>query len=148
MLSINQIHRYEGENVDQRLSIAVRLVAVLSLAACATPISIRGDTKAGDPLKSDTARQVSMWARVETKCDHIESIETQVISVNPIGTGNSEGARKYGSVNERWVVNLCGKPIPFAITFTPDGEGGTFFNISREAKETTGIVIYNRSKGR
>jgi hypothetical protein len=76
-----------------------------------------------------------MWAKVETKCDRIESIETQVISVNPIGTGNTAGEKKYGSVNERWVVNLCGKSIPFAVTFTPDGQGGTFFSTSRETKK-------------
>lgn len=121
--------------MNQRFSVVIRLVAVLSLAACAAPIPISGNTKAGDTLKSDTTRDLSMLARIQTQCDRIESIETQVVSVNPIGTGNTEAAWKYGSVNERWVVNLCGKSIPFAVTFTPDGQGGTFFQISREIKK-------------
>lgn len=119
----------------QNFSVVMPLVLVFLLTACATPVPISGDTKAGDSLKSDTARQVSMWARVETKCDRIDSIETQVIKINPSGTGNTEAARKYGSVNERWVVNLCGKSVPFSVTFTPDGQGGTFFSTSREVKK-------------
>jgi len=121
--------------VDQRFSVAIPLVGFLCVVACATPISISGNTKAGDTLKSDTAKQLSMWARVETKCERIESIDTQVIAVNPAGTGSTEGSKKYGSINERWVVNLCGKSIPFSVTFTPDGQGGTFFSTSREARK-------------
>ncbi len=121
--------------MKQKLSAVLLFIGVLSIVACATPISISGETKAGKTLKSDTARQVSMWAKVETKCDRIDSIETKVISVNPVGTGNTPGSRKYGSVNERWVVNLCGKSIPFSVTFTPDGQGGTFFSTSRETKK-------------
>jgi len=121
--------------MNKKVSLIMPFVLVLFLAACATSIPISGDTKAGDSLKSDTARQVSMWARVETKCDRIDSIETQVIKINPVGTGNTEGSMKYGSVNERWVVNLCGKSVPFSVTFTPDGQGGTFFSTSREVKK-------------
>ena len=121
--------------MNHRFSIAIQLVGVLSVAACATPISISGNTKAGDTLKSDTAKQVSMWARVETKCERIDSIDTEVIAVNSAGTGNTAGSKKYGSINERWVVNLCGKSIPFSVTFTPDGQGGTFFSTSRETKK-------------
>jgi hypothetical protein len=94
---------------------------------------ISGDTKAGETLRRDTAKQVSMQAKVAAKCDRIDSIETKVLSVNPVGTGNSEALKKYGSVNERWVVNLCDQSIPFFVTFIPDGQGGTFFSTSREA---------------
>jgi hypothetical protein len=91
-----------------------------------------GETKAGDTLKSDTARNISTWAKIETKCDHIDSIQTKIIKTNPIGTGKSVASREYGSVDEKWVVNLCGTSIPFLVTFTPDGQGGTFFRTSRE----------------
>lgn len=121
--------------MNKRFSVAIQLVGVLSVSACATPIPIGGNTRAGDTLKSDTVKQVSILARAETKCERIESIDTQVITVNPVGTGNTESAKKYGSVNERWVVNLCGKSVPFFLTFTPDGQGGTFFSTSREPKK-------------
>lgn len=134
-LGLSRDYRHNGEKVNQGFLSALLAVGVLSLAACATSIPINGDTKAGDTLKSDTARKVSMWARAETKCDRIDSIETKVISVNPVGTGKSEASRKYGSVDERWVVNLCGNSIPFSVTFTPDGQGGTFFTTSRERKK-------------
>ncbi len=113
----------------------MKLVGVLCVAACATPISFSGNTRAGDALKSDTARHISMLARLETKCGGIESIDTQIIAVNPVGTGNTVGSIKYGSVHERWVATLCGKSIPFSVVFTPDGEGGTFFRTSREMEK-------------
>jgi hypothetical protein len=114
---------------------AIQLIGAFSLAACAPPLLISGDTKAGDILKTDAAKQVSMWARFETKCDRIESIKTQVVAVNPVGTGNTVGSRKYGSVDERWTVTLCDKSIPFLVTFTPDGQGGTFYRVSREPQK-------------
>lgn len=112
-----------------------QLAIISLLAACATSIPMSGETRAGDTLKSDTARRISSWARIETKCDRIDSIQTQIVKTNPIGAGQSKASKKYGSVEERWVVNLCGKSIPFAVTFTPDGQGGTFFSTSREKEK-------------
>jgi hypothetical protein len=73
-----------------------------------------------------------MWAKMETQCKQIDSIQTQALKVNPVGTGETEGSRKYGSVEERWIVNICNKEIPFLVTFTPDGQGGAFFSTSLE----------------
>lgn len=120
--------------MNQRFAVAMQLVVASALAACATPTPISGNTRAGEMLKADTSRFVSMLAKVETKCDQIDSIETQLIKVNPVGTGNTAGAKRYGSTEERWVINLCNQSIPYAVTFTPDGQGGTFFATSREKK--------------
>lgn len=107
----------------------------LFLSACSASIPVVGETKAGNVLKSDVSRNLAMWSMATVKCDRIDSIETKVVSANPIGTGGNEMSRKYGSVDERWLVRLCGESIPFSVSFTPDGKGGTFFNISREVKE-------------
>jgi hypothetical protein len=107
-------------------------IEVFLLGACVTSVPISGDTRAGSVLKSDEARKVSTWAKSETKCNRVDSIDTKVIAVNPVGTGDTEASRKYGSVNERWVVNLCGMSVPFSVTFTPDGQGGTYTGTSHK----------------
>ena len=113
--------------------ILIVAVAVLSLlSACATRIPVSGKTVAGDLLKADTTRDLVMRAKLEGNCDQISSIETQILFVSPRGTGRTPAERMYGGVNERWVVNLCGKSIRYLVTFTPDGDGGTFYLISRE----------------
>lgn len=108
------------------------VLALLALAGCATRMAVTGDTRAGATLQSDVAQHVSNWAKVETGCKQVDAIQTQLLRENPIGTGKSAAARQYGSVDERWTVQLCGKTIPFAVTLTPDGKGGTFFSTSRE----------------
>ena len=74
--------------------------------SCAAPISISGNTRAGDTLKSDISRQLGMQARLLTKCEHIDSVTTELLRTNPIGTGMTLASLKYGSVEERWTVAL------------------------------------------
>ena len=113
--------------------ILIVAVAVLSLlSACATPIPTSGKTVAGDLLKADTTRDLARRAKLEWSCDQITSIETQILSVSPRGTGGTPAARTYSGATERWVVNLCGKSIRYLVTFTADGDGGTFYLITRE----------------
>lgn len=108
------------------------LIALSVIGGCASTTVITGETQAGNTLKSDVARQVSMWAKTQTQCPTVDAIQTQVVRVNPVGTGKTAAARQYGSVDERWVVQLCNQSLPFAVTLTPDGQGGTYFSTSRE----------------
>lgn len=106
-----------------------------ALAACATPqanVPITGNTHAGATLKADVARTISMQAQIQSNCQKIDAIQTEVVKINPVGTGNSAASRQYGSVDERWIVQLCDQQIPFKVTLTPDGQGGTFFSTSRD----------------
>ncbi len=119
--------------MNSRIAISLLIVAGLSLTACATTVPISGETKASALLKSDTVSHVSFRAKIETKCDSIESINTEVLKVNAGTTGNG-GVWKQGSVQERWTVNMCGQAIPYLITFTPDGQGGTYFSSTRATK--------------
>jgi hypothetical protein len=107
------------------------LAVTVLLSACATH-TYTGRTVAGDTLKSDTFRSVSTFATLQAKCKKVDSVHTEVLAVNPPGTGDTENKKKYGSVDERWTVQLCGQTIPYRVTFTPDGQGGTFFSTSRE----------------
>ena len=104
----------------------------LALTGCAAAISVNGNTSAGDTLKSDVSRKLGMEARVYTKCERIDSVTTEVLKTNAVGSGKTPASLKYGSVEERWTVALCGQRVPFQVTLTPDGEGGTYFSTSRE----------------
>ncbi len=112
------------------------LLITMLLGGCATAIPINGQTKAGTTLKSDTANMVIMRAKIYAKCDQVDSINTQIVKVHPVGvTGLSAAAKKYGRTDELWTVSLCGQQVPVSVTFTPDGEGGTFFSTSINTKE-------------
>ncbi|WAI85118.1 MULTISPECIES: hypothetical protein [Achromobacter] len=116
-----------------RVFIVAAIAAVL--AACAatqTKAPITGNTHAGATLKADVARNISMQAQTQLNCQKVDAIQTEVVKVNPVGTGSSAASRQYGSVDERWIVQLCNQQIPFRVTLTPDGKGGTYFSTSRE----------------
>jgi hypothetical protein len=108
------------------------LLSTVVFGGCAATAPISGETHADLTLKSDVARKISLWAKVDTGCQRIDAIQTEVIRVNPIGTGDSPAARQYGSVDERWVVSLCDRKVPYLVSFTPDGKGGTFYKTSLE----------------
>ena len=107
-------------------------ILALALMGCAAVIPVNGNTRAGDTLKSDVSRKLGMEARVYTKCERIDSVTTEVLKTNAVGSGKTPASLKYGSVEERWTVALCGQRVPFQVTLTPDGEGGTYFSTSRE----------------
>ena len=109
----------------------VTLSATVMLAACASR-TITGQTMAGGTLKSDAFRMVASAAAVDAKCRQVDSMKTEVLAINPPGTGDTEAKRRNGSVNERWTVSLCGQTIPYRVTFVPDGQGGTYINTVRE----------------
>ncbi|TBV09886.1 hypothetical protein [Phytopseudomonas dryadis] len=108
------------------------LTLLLVLAGCATKVPFTGESHADGTLKSDISQHLIMQAKLYAKCNQVESIQTQVLKINPVGTGPSIASQQYGSVEERWLVQLCDRQIPFLVTLTPDGAGGTFFGLSRE----------------
>jgi hypothetical protein len=125
----------KGVNMKRHPRVIAIAAFVSMLAACAAPQTkapITGNTHAGATLKADVAQNISMQAQVQLNCQKVDAIQTEVVKVNPIGTGNSAASRQYGSVDERWIVQLCNQQIPFKVTLTPDGKGGTFFSTSRE----------------
>lgn len=121
-----------GEMNYSKNVLAALCVTILALLGCATGPHFYGESVADNTLKSDAAKQITARAKLEVNCRSVDQIETRILKKNPIGTGSTLASRKFGSVDERWVVRLCEKEVPFLVTFTPDGEGGTFFMTSRE----------------
>ena len=115
-----------------KISLFLSVLLTCILGGCAGTVPINGETRAGDLLKSDTTKQIAVMAKIYAKCEKIDSIQTQALRTNPVGTGKTAASLKYGSVEERWSVKLCEQTIPFLVTFTPDGVGGTFISSTRE----------------
>jgi hypothetical protein len=116
--------------------VSAALISALSatLVACATVATVQGNTTAGETLRADVAKKLTGRAKFLANCNgSVDNIQTEVLRTHPPGsTGASVAAMKYGSIDERWTLNLCAKNVPFAVNFTPDGNGGTFFSSRNE----------------
>jgi hypothetical protein len=116
----------------QRQTMAVCLLA-LSLAACASGPKFYGNTVADSRLRNDTSAIVVGVAMAKTKCKTVDSISTSVVSVPKDIQGNSAGKIVGGGdIVERWVATACGQTAPFLVTFTPDGQGGSYMSVKAE----------------
>lgn len=92
-----------------------------------------GQYPRGDVLYRDAAHDLMARARALHHCGKVDAIHTQTLQEIPPGaTGGSSYAPKYGSVMERWTVSLCNTQVPYRVTFTADGAGGTFFSTVQE----------------
>ncbi|BBA34809.1 hypothetical protein sS8_2864 [Methylocaldum marinum] len=58
-------------------------------------------------------------------CHYIEHIDSKVLHYEP-----SNGTKGHIWGKEGWMVTGCGKPYPFLVSFTEDGQGGTFYNLT------------------
>lgn len=110
---------------------------MLLLANGCVSYNFQGQSLASQSLKQDTAAHLVRMAKYKTKCNTHDSIETQTLAVNPPGTGGSSAAQKYGSVDERWTINLCGQSVQYNVIYVPDGQGGTYFNTSEVREPAT-----------
>ena len=120
--------------INQVTSAALISALCATLVACATVAPMQGNTTAGETLRVDVANSLTGRAKFLANCNGpIDNIQTEVLRTHPPGsTGVSAAAMKYGSIVERWTLNLCAKNVPFTVTFTPDGNGGTFFSSRNE----------------
>ncbi len=103
------------------------------LGGCATVgPSFSGQSVASNQLRDDAMQIISAASLGRAGCDKIDSVKTTVLSVKGELKGNSDGMVTEGITTERWVASACGHDIPFLVTFTPDGEGGSFISVKTE----------------
>ena len=109
-------------------------VALLLLVpSLANALELSGTSTATPQLKSDTLRSLIPLALAATACDRVDSIQMSVISIPTTRQVNSQGVIVKGEpTRERWVASACGRQAAYAVTFTPDGAGGAYFNISAD----------------
>ncbi|WP_260295853.1 hypothetical protein [Sedimenticola hydrogenitrophicus] len=108
------------------------LFLISTLSGCVASVPVNGKSAAGSALKSDTTKTVVTLAKAYTRCDRVESIQTEILRINPAGPKPLPASSQPGSVDERWTVAICGRKVPVLVTFTPDGQGGTFFRTTIE----------------
>ena len=105
----------------------------LVLSACASGPRFSGHTIASAQLRADTSVFVIGIAKAKTGCDHVDSIDTEILSVPNDIQGNKAGIIVGGGdTKERWVATACGKTSSTIVTFTPDGKGGSYMAVQPE----------------
>ena len=121
--------------------ITLLLVSFLGLYGCQTPpassaggsrqdaattITYSGRTNADAILRADTTRMIIILAASEG-CKAIENITIKVISYEP-----SNGTTGHVWGKEEWLATGCGRTFPYNVTFTEDGNGGSYYSIAEE----------------
>ncbi len=92
------------------------LVGVICLTGCATPIPMSGTTVAQGRLKSDVFRMLPAYAAAATGCkEKITHIHTEVVQAPDAIQSNNRGQVTQGTIQERWLLTLCGNQEPLYI---------------------------------
>ena len=108
--------------MELRWAAATTLFAV-SVAGCA---SVPGNTTANSTLQSDTSKMILLIDRATDKpCTQRQISNTEVLSASS------------ASIEERWTVDRCGKPVGYLVTFVPGPGGGTDYRIELERPAAT-----------
>ena len=93
-----------------------------------TPTKFEGDTRASAVLKNDVLNGILGYLN----CDEASEVKIKTIFFEV-----EDGTEGQVWGKEEWLITACDETKLFAITFTADGEGGTFFNI----KEIKRIIV-------
>ena len=93
-----------------------------------------GETNAGVLLKTDTLNNILD----SFNCDTASAVKSKVIFSEP-----EDGTEGQVWGKEEWLITACDETKLFAITFTADGEGGTFFTAEELdiQTDTTGLSV-------
>ena len=88
--------------------------------------SVPGQTLGSPLLQHDTLSVImAMDAAHERNCRDRKVIDTKVTNIVRV----EGGLFMKGSWIESWVVDRCGTIVTYSVWYTPDGKGGTFFNV-------------------
>lgn len=82
-----------------------------------------GESHADPSLRSDTEKMIKIMVNARG-CSKIDHIDTKVLHYEP-----SNGQKGHVWGQEGWMASGCGTPYPFFVSFTEDGNGGTFFSL-------------------
>lgn len=105
----------------------------LALASCATaPIVFSGETVASTRLRNDALGIIAPLTMKRTGCKSVERLRTSILGVEGEVRGNLDGEMTSGTTRERWVASACVSEVAFLVKFTPDGQGGSYYEIEPE----------------
>lgn len=119
---------------------SLSLIFGLMLTACGAIqyASIPGESKADLVLKHDVSKQLLRFASInlEFASNNPNCIESVSVK-NIVDTQLVYRSANQNFWKEIWFVKICNKTIPYEISFSPDGSGGTYFNISQRKLKPT-----------
>lgn len=123
-------HRYVFERCGKRMTYNAVFVARPGDKPEARP-HVPGNTNASAPLLADTLKgaypaALLRLAKRNKDCKEADLIDTRL--VHPPREAKSADP-PAGHWEEAWTFRGCGQDIELPIAFTPDGKGGTFYNI-------------------
>lgn len=101
--------------------ISLAALVLFALAGCAT---VPGGTGASPILQRDTLQMIMILDSVHDK----ECKQRKIANTGIVQMPTAENRTAV----ERWIVDRCGKQIPYRVTFTPSPRGGTDFRVSQE----------------
>ncbi|QYY36995.1 hypothetical protein [Ruficoccus sp. ZRK36] len=84
-----------------------------------------GNSHANDLLKKDTLALISTYVQANG-CNDISHVDVKSLHYEPMN-----GQKGHVWAKEGWMITGCGKPYPFVVTYTEDGEGGSFIQIAQ-----------------
>jgi hypothetical protein len=98
------------------------IAAPLLAAQCGGPsMPVPGETTADPALQSDVSRMVLFIDAARGKtCQDRKIIDTKNVELAP------------GHHTERWIVDRCGSPINYLVTYTQNPKGGTDYAVKQE----------------
>jgi hypothetical protein len=107
-----------------------------------TPVSLEGVGKVpgvslvneAAVLRKDALDHLGSFAKKEYGCDSVTVLGTQHERDEGKVFTNGQGRLLSGLVEERWSVDVCGKPKDLLLVFRADGQGGSEINISEVKK--------------
>lgn len=95
-----------------------------SMMQTALPVPMTGTTLTDKPLRFDIYKQAANSLAAMQGCRTFDSVATSVVS--------DRGTGPHRVVEERWVMNGCGKAVPAFVSYSPGATGGTNFVVRFE----------------
>ena len=85
---------------------------------------VPGNTGASPLLQRDTLTLINVIDGADdTTCAKRTIVNTEIVKV-PTSAGDT--------TQERWILDRCGKTVPYLVTFTPSKQGGTDIGVEQE----------------
>lgn len=92
----------------------------------APPAAPQGSTLASPLLQHDTLSTISsMDEAIASECKGARHVLHMEVTARPTGVKIKHDRMVAGSWGERWILDRCGTPVAYDITFISDGHGGT-----------------------
>jgi len=109
-----------------KLGIITIILSFLLGCQSSTGLKINGVSNTDSTLKNKTLNMVKLVINAKG-CSNIERIDIKVILHEP-----KNGKKNHIWGKEEWVAKACSKTFPFALTFTEDGNNGTYSDMKVE----------------